>query len=98
MKRIVTLLTGLSTVAILALPARADFDFGDFLLGTGIGVGTSLIINSINQSSNANRYAPVSPQQEYYRGVEDGTNRAKYDNPRNSPDYDNGYQVGLQRS
>jgi len=96
MKRILAILTGLSTVSFLALPARADF--GDFLLGVGATAGTVLIINGAKQSSEASRAAPASPQQEYYRGVEDGTNRVKYDNPRNSPDYDEGYQVGLKRS
>jgi hypothetical protein len=39
----------------------------------------------------------VPPQQEYYRGVQDGMNGAKYDNPRNSPDYDRGYEEGAKR-
>jgi hypothetical protein len=96
MKKILTILTTLSTVSLFAMPARADF--GDFLLGVGVTAGAAVVVNSSKQANDASRAAPATPQQEYYRGVEDGTNRAKYDNPRNSPDYDKGYKVGLKRS
>lgn len=74
-------------------PAQASF--GDFMLGVGAAVGTSAIIRS-NQRAREERYRPVSPQQEFYRGRQDGINGLKYDNPRNSSDYDRGYQEGLK--
>ena len=97
MKRILaTVLTGLSGLSLIAMPARADF--GSFLLGVGAGAGTTLLINSGNNADAARRSAPVSPKEEYFRGIQDGTNRARYDNPRNSPDYDRGFKTGLNRS
>ena len=75
----------------VARPACASF--GDFMLGVGAAVGVGAIVNS----ANSNNQPPPSPQQEYYRGVEDGTNGAKYDNPRSSTDYDRGYREGARR-
>ena len=86
--------TAITTIGTLSQPARADW--GDFFLGVGAATGASIIINN-NQKAEAQRYGYASPQQEYYRGVEDGVNRAKYDNPRNSSDYDRGYRDGLRR-
>jgi hypothetical protein len=74
-------------------PAQASF--GDFMLGVGAAVGTGAIIRS-NQRAREERYRPVSPQQEFYRGRQDGINGLKYDNPRDSSDYDRGYQEGLK--
>lgn len=74
-------------------PAQASF--GDFMLGVGAGVGTSVIINN-NRRANEDRYRPVPPEQEYFRGRSDGINGLRYDNPRNSPDYDRGFQEGLR--
>ncbi len=96
MKKILTILTTLSTVTLLATPAKASF--GDFLLGAGVATGAALIINSNNRADAASRAPAPTPEQEFYRGVQDGTNRARYDNPRNSSDYDRGFKVGLQRS
>ena len=86
--------TTLTTLHSLSQPAIASW--GDFFLGVGAATGAGIIINN-NQKAEAQRYGYASPQQEYYRGVEDGANRAKYDNPRNSPDYDRGYREGLRR-
>jgi hypothetical protein len=77
------------------LPAKA-LDLGDVLLGAGVGVGTSMIINN-NRQAEAQRQNSVSAEEEYYRGIQDATNGAKYDNPRNSSDYDRGYEEGLNR-
>jgi hypothetical protein len=96
MKRILTILTTLSTVSLFAMPARASF--GDFLLGAGVATGAAVVINSNRRADAASRAAPPTPEQEFFRGVQDGTNRARYDNPRNSPDYDRGFQKGLERS
>lgn len=95
MKKITILnLTGLATLAALyAFPAPASASFGDVLLGAGAAIGAEAIINSGKNDEGR----PVSPQQEYYRGVQDGTNGAKYDNPRASADYDKGYEDGLRR-
>lgn len=84
----------LASLPFMGRPAQASW--GDFFLGVGATVGVGAIVNSVRRSE-ASRYAPVPPQQEYYRGVQDGMNGAKYDNPRNSPDYDRGYEQGAQR-
>lgn len=88
-----TALTALSALCALPTPAKADF--GDFLLGVGAAAGTSAVINSNRRAED--KYRPVSPEQEYYRGTEDGINGAKYDNPRSSSDYDKGYEEGLRK-
>lgn len=74
-------------------PASASF--GDFMLGVGAGVGTSVIINN-NRRANEQRYGFASPEEEFFRGRSDGINGLRYDNPRNSPDYDRGFQEGLR--
>lgn len=74
-------------------PAQASF--GDFMLGVGAGVGTSVIINN-NRRAQEDRYRPVPPEQEFARGRSDGINGLKYDNPRNSRDYTRGYEEGLR--
>ncbi|HAC65432.1 MAG TPA: hypothetical protein DCF68_18355 [Cyanothece sp. UBA12306] len=86
--------TLLTISQVFCLPAQANF--GDFMLGVGAAVGVGAIIDG-NRRDVENRYRPVPPQQEYYRGVEDGVNRAKYDNPRQSRDYDRGYEEGLRK-
>jgi hypothetical protein len=87
--------SAIATLPLTQQPARASW--GDFFLGVGAGVGTSAIINN-NRRAREERYRPVSPQQEYTRGLQDGINRARYDNPRNSPDYTRGFEEGLRRS
>ena len=88
-----TATTILTSFQLFSAPAYANF--GDFLLGVGATLGVGALVKSGRDERD--RYRPVPPEQEYYRGVEDGTNGAKYDNPRDSPDYDRGYQVGARR-
>lgn len=91
-------LSAIATFATVPMfPAPAKADFGDFLLGVGAAAGVSAISNNSRRQSEQ-RYRPVAPQEEYYRGVRDGTSALKYDNPRNSTDYDQGYEEGLRRS
>lgn len=61
----------------------------------GIGAGVILIDQAIDNNRQRHRYVP--PRQEYDRGLEDGYNNARYDNPRNSSDYNNGYTQGRSR-
>ncbi|MEB3310561.1 MAG: hypothetical protein VKJ02_10030 [Snowella sp.] len=84
----------LSSVSLYPRPAQASW--GDFFLGVGAAVGVGAIVNSA-QRAEAQRYAPVPPEQEYFRGLQDGINGARYDNPRNSPDYDRGFEEGVRR-
>lgn len=83
----------LAHISLFSAPARASW--GDFFLGVGTAVGVGAIVQGSQQS--ADRYRPVSPEQEFWRGIEDGTNGARYDNPRNSPDYDRGFKEGMRR-
>lgn len=98
MKKIISLglstLTTVSAIATFSSPAQANF--GNFLLGTGVGVGSTLLIQN-NRQATRDRYRPVSPEEEHFRGLQDGINGARYDNPRNSRDYDRGFQEGLRR-
>jgi hypothetical protein len=98
MKRITKL--GISatilSIALSSFPRPARASWGDFFLGVGAAVGIGAIAES-NRQAEAERYRPVPPKQEYYRGLEDGMNGARYDNPRRSPDYDRGYEVGARR-
>ncbi len=86
--------TFITTTQLLLKPAQANF--GDFLLGVGAAVGVGAIVEG-NRADAERRYRPVLPQQEYYRGVEDGVNGANYDNPRSSVHYDRGYEEGLRK-
>ncbi|WP_013324868.1 hypothetical protein [Gloeothece verrucosa] len=61
----------------------------------GIGAGVILIDQAIDNNRQRHRY--VAPRQEYERGLEDGYNDARYDNPRRSRDYDEGYNHGRTR-
>lgn len=89
-----TTLATLATIASFSYPAQANF--GNFLLGTGVGAGSTLLIQN-NRRAAQDRYRPVPAEQEFSRGLTDGINGARYDNPRNSPDYDRGFQEGLRR-
>jgi hypothetical protein len=82
----------LSTLTGSIAPAQASF--GDFMLGVGATVGIGALVKS---SQNAQRCNPTSPEQNFFRGVEDGQNGARYDNPCASPDYDRGFQEGARR-
>ena len=84
------LLTGITTNV---KPAKASF--GDFMLGVGAAAGVGAIIRN-NQRAAQERYGPSTPQEEYFRGRQDGFNGLRYDNPRNSPDYTRGFQEGLR--
>ena len=83
-----------SSLTTIIKPAQASF--GDFLLGVGTAVGVGAIIDS-NKRDAERRYKPVPPEQEFYRGKQDGINGLKYDNPRNSKDYDRGYEQGMRQ-
>lgn len=74
-------------------PAQASF--GDFMLGVGAAAGVGAIIRG-NQRATQERYGPSTPQEEYFRGRQDGFNGLRYDNPRNSSDYSRGFNEGLR--
>jgi hypothetical protein len=76
----------------LAQPALS-LSFGEAL---GVGAGILLLDKAIG--NNQQRYQYRSPQEEYRRGLEDGYNGARYDNPRDSSNYDRGYTQGRQRA
>ena len=92
-------LTAIASVVTISFTAAspAQASFGDFMLGVGATVGVGAIVNSIQRSNEADRNRPVSPKDEYFRGLQDGINGARYDNPRNSRDYDRGFQEGVRR-
>lgn len=78
--------------ALLSLPLwSARVEALTWAEALGIGAG-ALIIHEVSKGGNRQ---PPSPQQEYNRGLQDGRNHVKYDNPRNSYDYDRGYEEGL---
>ena len=64
-------------------------------LGEAIGISAGLyLLKKVNENS---RHHFVKPQKEYRRGLEDGFNHVKYDNPRNSSKYNQGYIEGNRR-
>ncbi|PSF39347.1 hypothetical protein C7H19_00735 [Aphanothece hegewaldii CCALA 016] len=79
--------------AFFTAPASANF--GNFMLGAGVGAGSAILINN-SQNQRRQRYGFVPPEQEFTRGRQDGFNGAKYDNPRNSNEYTRGFQEGLR--
>ncbi|WP_017294499.1 hypothetical protein [Geminocystis herdmanii] len=85
-----TVITG---ITFSVKPAQASF--GDFMLGVGAATGVGAIIRS-NQRATQERYGPSTPQEEYFRGRQDGFNGLRYDNPRNSSDYSRGFNEGLR--
>lgn len=86
-------ITSVGAVSGFAAPARANF--GNFLLGAGVGAGSAILINN-SQNQNRQRYGFAPPEQECNRGRQDGFNGARYDNPRNSSDYTRCFQDGLR--
>lgn len=88
-------LTTLILLTALPLPVFA-LSFGEVL---GIGTGVLILdrVRRNNEDARRDRYTPKPPQEEYFRGVRDGVEGLKYDNPRNSIDYDQGYQEGVAR-
>ncbi len=96
-KLIILTVTATTLVASFNLQIKsAQASFGDFMLGVGAAVGVRAIVDA-NQRSTEQRYKPVSPRDEYYRGRQDGINNLKYDNPRRSSDYDRGYEEGARQ-
>lgn len=97
MKRILTkslIILAATTAALSVLPTPAKaLSFGEAL---GIGAGVYLINQAVQNSNDRHRFVP--PEQEYRRGLEDGFNFARYDNPRNSGDYDRGFTQGRERA
>jgi hypothetical protein len=88
-----TALTSLTALAAFATPARANW--GSFLGGAAVGAGSTVLIKN-SQNQRRERYGFAPPEQECNRGRQDGFNGARYDNPRNSPDYTRCFQDGLR--
>ncbi|HIK13801.1 MAG TPA: hypothetical protein IGS53_00640 [Leptolyngbyaceae cyanobacterium M33_DOE_097] len=105
MKRLTAGLSVFIAIASLAPTAKvAQASFGDFMLGVGVTAGTSAIINANRRANTAEQRAnearvqqAVSPQEEFFRGLQDALNGLPYDNFRASTDYDEGFQEGLRR-
>ncbi|WP_204141357.1 hypothetical protein [Halomicronema sp. CCY15110] len=100
--------TGLSVliaIASLAPTAKvAQASFGDFMWGVGVAAGTSAVINSNRRANDAERRAieaerqqAVSPDEEFFRGLQDALNGLPYDNFRATTAYDEGFQEGIRR-
>jgi hypothetical protein len=109
---IATGLSVLTAIASLAPTAKvAQASFGDFMWGVGVAAGTSAVINSNRRASEAERRATeaerrateaerqqsVSPDEEFFRGLQDALNGLPYDNFRATTDYDEGFQEGVRR-
>lgn len=94
-KSFVFTLTTLLLIIAVPLPSLA-LSFGEVL---GIGTGVFLLdrVRRSNEADRRDRYTPKAPEEEYFRGVRDGTENLQYDNPRNSIEYDRGYQEGVAR-
>lgn len=102
---------GLSVVAAIATLAPtaqvAQASFGDFMLGVGVAAGASAVINSNRRATTAEQRAAdaqrqqaeqaVTPESEFFRGLQDALNGLPYDNFRATPDYDEGFQEGIRR-
>jgi hypothetical protein len=83
-----------TTAMLSSFPSIAKaLTFGEAL---GVGAGVLLLDRAVD--SNRQRYRFVPPEEEFRRGVEDGFNRARYDNPRDSRDYDDGFMEGRRRA
>jgi hypothetical protein len=98
----VSVMTAIATLAPTAKVAQASF--GDFLLGVGVAAGTSAVINSNRRASDAQRQAAqaerqqaATPEEEFFRGLQDALNGRPYDNFRATTDYDEGFQEGVRR-
>jgi len=98
----ISVVTAIATLVPTARVAKASF--GDFLLGVGVAAGTSAVINS-NRRANAaeqrtteaQRQQAVTPDEEFFRGLQDALNGRPYDNFRATTDYDEGFQEGVRR-
>ncbi|GCE58840.1 hypothetical protein [Microcystis aeruginosa] len=81
-----------TTLLTININYARSLTFGE---AVGIGAGALLINRAVQD--NRQRYRFVPPEQEFQRGLEDGFNFARYDNPRNSRDYDDGFIEGRRR-
>lgn len=106
MKRSIAVgLSVFTAIASLVPTAKvAQASFGDFLLGVGVAAGTSAVINSNRRATAAEQRAAevgreqtVSPEEEFFRGLQDALNGLPYDNFRATIDYDEGFQEGVRR-
>ncbi|WP_156119772.1 hypothetical protein [Leptolyngbya sp. KIOST-1] len=106
MKR--TTAVGLSIFAAIAslatMTSVAQASFGNFMLGVGAAAGTSAVINSNRRANEAEQRATeaerqqaVTPEEEFFRGLQDALNGLPYDNFRATIDYDQGFQEGVRR-
>lgn len=96
LKKILTIsLVGIASVIMLPRSVQA-LSFGEVL---GIGAGAFAVTQVVRNNNNAarERYSPSTPREEFFRGIQDGQSGARYDNPRNSLDYDRGFNEGLDR-
>jgi hypothetical protein len=94
--------TAMASLAPTATVAQASF--GNFMLGVGAAAGTSAVINSNRRANEAEQRAaevesqrPVSPEEEFFRGLQDALNGLPYDNFRATDYYDEGFQEGVRR-
>jgi len=89
-------LTSVAAISLLLMglfpPVVRALSFGE---AVGIGAGAVLINNAVQRGQRNNRNN--NPEAEFNRGVQDGFKRARYDNPRNSRDYDEGFNLGVER-
>ncbi|UFP94438.1 hypothetical protein ISF26_22290 [Gloeobacter morelensis MG652769] len=66
--------------------------------GEVIGIGAGVTAVNTIRANNQTRGGYYPPEAEYGRGVNDGIKHLRYDNPRNSSAYDQGYQEGIRRA
>lgn len=98
-------LSVVSAIATLAPTAHvAQASFGDFMLGVGVTAGATAVINSNRRANaaeqraaDAQRQQTVTPESEFFRGLQDALNGLPYDNFRATLDYDEGFQEGIRR-
>jgi hypothetical protein len=101
-----------AAIATLAPTAQvAQASFGHFMWGVGVTAGTSAAVNASRRANEANQRAneaerraeeverqqAVSPEEEFFRGLQDALNGLPYDNFRATLDYDEGFQEGVRR-
>jgi len=91
-----TVIASTAAVSAIATPVKAA-SLGT-VLGLAAGGAAAGIIIDRNIKAEHDRYAYHSPEVEYDRGLQDGEQRVKYDNPRNSDAYDRGYDKGMRLS
>jgi hypothetical protein len=87
-------LTTTTALSAFTKPAKA-ISVGEAL---GIAAGGAAAGILINNQVKAHHHSYQPPQAEYDRGLRDGEERLKYDNPRHSSAYDQGYENGIRES